>query len=68
MARVDDELVGYLAGHVRAASDYRLVKTAELESMFTLKAYRGRGIATALVYHFKDWAKENGAEIMTVTA
>jgi GNAT superfamily N-acetyltransferase len=44
------------------------VKTAELESMFIRKASRGQGIGTALAHHFMDWAKEDGAEIMTVTA
>jgi len=67
-AIVDQAVVGYLAGYVRDASDYRLVKTAEIESMFIRKSHRGQGLGTALARHFKDWAEENGAEMMMVTA
>jgi ribosomal protein S18 acetylase RimI-like enzyme len=68
LAAVDEAVVGYLAGYVRDVSAYRLVKTAELESMFIRKTHRGQGLGTALAHHFTQWAQENGAEIITVTA
>ena len=68
VATVAGAIVGYLAGYVSDVSDYRLVKTAELESMFILKSHRGQGIGTALAHSFRQWAKEKGAEFMTVTA
>lgn len=68
VATVAEAVVGYLAGYVSDASSYRLVKTAELESMFIQKPYRSQGTGTALAHNFIQWAKENGAETMTVTA
>ena len=68
LAIVDDDPVGYLAGYVRDASDLRLVKTAELESMFIHNAYRNQGVGKALVHSFSQWARENGAVSITVTA
>ena len=68
VAIVDQMVVGYLAGYVREASDYRLVKTAELESIFIQKHHRGQGVGTALAQQFNQWAEENGANMITVTA
>ena len=68
LALVDEAVAGYLAGYVSNVSDYRLVKTAELESMFIRQTYRSQGIGATLARQFKQWAKENGAETVTVTA
>jgi hypothetical protein len=40
LAVAGNEAVGYLAGYVRDKSSYRLVKTAELESMFVKESFR----------------------------
>lgn len=68
LAIVDDETVGYLAGYTRPKSDYKLVPTAELESMFIQAGFRGQGIGTALAQSFLGWAREKGAQEVQVTA
>ncbi len=62
------EVVGYLAGYVCRSSDYTLVPTAELESMFVQATSRSQGIGTVLAQRFLSWAQENGAVRILVTA
>ncbi|MCA9946469.1 MAG: GNAT family N-acetyltransferase [Anaerolineales bacterium] len=68
LAEVEGQAVGYLAGYISEASDYRLVKTAELESMYVNADYRGQGVGTALATHFIQWTQTQGAKAITVTA
>jgi GNAT superfamily N-acetyltransferase len=68
VALVDEAIVGYLIGYTRDPSSYRLVKTAELESMFVQAPHRGQGIGTALAQAFIHWAGEQQAHHITFTA
>jgi ribosomal protein S18 acetylase RimI-like enzyme len=68
LASIEGRVVGYLAGRVIAPSSYRLIKQAELESMFVQDGYRGRKIGTYLTDRFLEWAKEKDARQVTVSA
>jgi ribosomal protein S18 acetylase RimI-like enzyme len=68
VALVEEAIVGYLIGYTRDPSSYRLVKTAELESMFVQTPHRGQGIGKALAQAFIHWAAEQQAHHITVTA
>lgn len=63
-----EEIVGYLAGYVKDGSTLRLVKVAELESMYVREEYRGRGVGAKLVGEFLEWAGDRGVERVSVTA
>jgi ribosomal protein S18 acetylase RimI-like enzyme len=62
------EVNGYLAGRLRAATSFRPIVVAELESVFVAPANRGSGIGTALTAAFFSWAEASGADRTQVTA
>jgi GNAT superfamily N-acetyltransferase len=68
LAEFDGEVVGYLAGYAGAGAHIRPVAVAELESMYVMEGYRGRGLGTRMVEGFLDWAGTRGAERVSVTA
>lgn len=69
LARDDNKAIGYLAASSEQSSKYiNNMKIAELDNMFVLDDYRGKGIGTQLVKNFKNWAKEISAERLIVTA
>jgi GNAT superfamily N-acetyltransferase len=59
---------GYLVGRMRAASDTRSVRVAELEELYVVPDLRGQGVAGLLVDAFLDWAQASGANRAGVTA
>lgn len=68
VAEANTEVIGYLAGHLNRYS-YRLNNPlAEIENMFVLAEYRGRGVGTALVKEFFSQAKKLGAKNFKVEA
>ena len=70
VARIDTKIVGYLACGIREYHvPYRKqTVTAELESMFVLDNYRGKGIGTALYDAFLTWCKAHGVGRIRVVA
>jgi len=68
---VDNEgiIVGYLIGSIKEAENYRKInRIAELDNMFLLQEYRGRGIGSELCEKFIEWAKKKGLKIARVVA
>lgn len=61
-------IVGYLAGYLGEKSGLRPVRMAELESMYVVGEYRGRGAGAELVREFLRWAGARSAERVSVTA
>ncbi|VVJ19025.1 Uncharacterised protein [Amycolatopsis camponoti] len=60
---------GHLIGRMRPLSDLRPgAVTAVLESMRVGPAHRRSGVGAELVAAFFDWAREKGANEITVTA
>ena len=68
LATIEGKVVGYLVGRLIAASSYRPIKQAELESMFVQDEYRGQKIGTNLTDRFLEWAREKNARQVTVSA
>jgi ribosomal protein S18 acetylase RimI-like enzyme len=68
LAIVDGAIVGYLAGYTRDKSSFRLVKLAELESMFVNEDFRGQQVGTKLVRKFLEWSREKEAQRVSVSA
>jgi GNAT superfamily N-acetyltransferase len=60
--------LGHLVGKLTGPDDLRRVRIAVLESMRVAPDARGRGVGTALVAHFLDWARSNGAGQAGVSA
>jgi GNAT superfamily N-acetyltransferase len=64
-----DGLVGYLAGGRCEAESYRhTAPMAEVDCMFLLEAYRGRGIGEKMMERFREWCAENGVGRIRVVA
>jgi len=67
VALVDGRIVGYLAGSVIKADEWRtLKKLVELDDMFVLENYRSYGIGSKLFSEFVKWAKSKKVERMKV--
>lgn len=62
------EVVGYLAGRLKAGSTLRPVRVAELESMYVREGHRGLGVGEALAGEFMRWGRSKGARRASVTA
>jgi len=59
---------GHLVGRFARADDFRRVPVAVLESMQVSTACRGAGAGSALVAVFVEWARDRGAQVLSVTA
>lgn len=68
VAIVENKPVGFLVGYLKNKYSVRPIDTAELHSMFVDKPYRGQKVGAALVEALLTWAKENGAERLSVSA
>ena len=68
LAWLDAEEVGYLAGYLRKSTPLRPVRIAELQSMYVVRAERGRGTGRSLVEEFLAWARRRRAGLVSVTA
>lgn len=69
LAIENDEIVGYLAGEMFKAPDFRKPKKmSEIENMLVKEDHRGQGIGTRLAEQFLKWSKEQGAERSKVIA
>ena len=62
------EMVGYLAGRLEEGTVLRPVDVAELESMYVMEGWRGKGVGAGLVEAFLGWAESRGAERASVVA
>ena len=68
LARDGDEVIGHLVGRLQRGNSLHPVRVAELESIHVYPAHRGRGVGTALVAAFHEWAAGRGAGRAWVTA
>lgn len=64
----DGRVVGHLTAYVAPPSDIRPVTSATLLSMYVFADHRSGGVGGRLVGAFKEWAAEQGASRLTVTA
>ena len=69
VAEVNGFIIGYLAGGMAKTEKYRTPSmTAELENMFVLEKFRGKGLGSKLTLEFLGWCQKNGAQIVRVVA
>jgi ribosomal protein S18 acetylase RimI-like enzyme len=69
VAKINKEIVGYLAGAVTKKLSYRIVKKRiELENIFVVEKYRGKGVGSKLVEEFFKWGREQKATRILVVA
>lgn len=68
VAEIDGVVVGYLNGFLKAPSTIYLGKRAEIDNMCVDGASRGKGVGTALITEFKEWAKKHDVERLMVEA
>jgi ribosomal protein S18 acetylase RimI-like enzyme len=69
VAKEGPDSVGYLVGAIIEPEDYRTIRTiAELENMFIVENYRGKGIGGKLSKQFEDWCKERKVQIIRYVA
>ncbi len=68
LARDNDRTLGHLVGKLAKPDGLRIVTFAVLESIRVDPTARNRGVGTALVSHFFDWARKNDAARASVTA
>ena len=68
LARAGDRVIGHLIGRLRAPSPVRTGGLAVRESMRVAPDARRAGVGGLLVRRFFDWAREGGAEQVSVTA
>jgi GNAT superfamily N-acetyltransferase len=68
VAEDDGEVISYLAGTTSEAGELRTVRSADLESICVAPLSRGQGVGEALARALLQWAWEQGAVWVTVTA
>jgi GNAT superfamily N-acetyltransferase len=62
------QVVGHLVGKLTGPDGLRTCRLAVLESIRVDPAGRGRGVGSALIQNFFEWARRNKAEVASVTA
>lgn len=69
IAVINDKVIGYLVGGLNEEDSYRTLPIfAELENMFILDEYRGKGLGSKLYQAFVDWCKLKGVGRLKVVA
>jgi len=68
VAEADGQVVGHLTGRIDEPTPIRPVSVATLASMYVRPAHRRHGIGARLVEQFREWARDQNARRMSVTA
>lgn len=68
MAHLAGEPIGFISGRLEEAGTFSLARGATIGSLFVHPARRGEGIGERLVAAFLDWAREQGAARVSVSA
>ncbi len=61
VAEENSQVVGYLYGMIKPNDETYKYVVAKLDALYIEENYRNRGFATALIEHFKKWAKGKNA-------
>lgn len=64
----DQSIVGYVCGGMHQIESYRSGMRSELENMFVDENFRRSGVGTALIEHFVEWSRQQGADEVYVSA
>jgi len=68
VAEDNHNIVGYITGDMKKDVSWRSVRIAELENIFIEKESRHKNIGKKLFEEFRAWAREQGAQKLTVSA
>ena len=69
VAYLNDIILGYLAASEVESEGYRQpLKVSEIEAVFVLPEYRGKGAGSLLYCAFEIWSRERGADKLKVQA
>lgn len=68
LAVAGDDVVGHLIATFVTASAMWTAPSAEIVSTFVCASWRGKTIGSRLVSNFVSWAKDRGAQRLTVSA
>lgn len=69
VAEEGGQIIGYQAGAIEESEvEWRPIRCVEAENMLVKEEFRGRGVGTALLKSLIEWAKEQGAQKVMVSA
>ena len=68
MAKIEENIIGYLAGCIHNKNECFTEQFAEIENMYIENEYRRLGVGTKLVEEFKSYCKENNIKYIKVSA
>lgn len=68
VAKINNNIIGYLAGSIHNVNECFTEKFAEIENMYIENQYRRLKIGSKLIIKFKEWCKENKVKYVKVSA
>ncbi len=68
VAKINNNIIGYLAGSIHNVNECFTEKFAEIENMYIENQYRRLKIGSKLIIKFKEWCKANNIEYIKVSA
>ena len=68
VAKINNNIIGYLAGSIHNVNECFTEKFAEIENMYIENQYRRLKIGSKLIIKFKEWCKLNNVEYIEVSA
>ncbi len=66
VAEENEKIVGYLYGIIKPNDDTYKYIVAKLDALYIDSNFRNKGIATALIEYFKEWAKNQNVNKIEV--
>ena len=66
VAEENNQIIGYLYGIIKPIDDTYKYIIAKLDALYVDNNYRNKGIATALIEHFKKWSISKNAHKIEV--
>ena len=64
----EDEIIGYMNGHIRKDNPAMRDIRAEISNMYVSKKHRSAGAGSLLIDEFKRWARQKNAKYLLVGA
>lgn len=68
VAKIDNNIIGYLAGSIHNINECFTERFAEIENMYIENQYRRLKIGSRLILKFKEWCRENKIAYIKVSA
>ena len=68
VAKINNHIIGYLAGSIHNVNECFTERFAEIENMYIENDYRRLKIGSKLIIKFKEWCKKNKVKYIQVSA